>query len=398
MHAMAFKSNAVARLMPLAHGMGFGAEVASIGELMHAEKLGYSPETIVFDSPAKTPAEIFYALKAGIHVNIDNFEELDIVAACRAKLSEDSKSDIGIRINPLVGAGEIAALSVSTEDSKFGISLDRKTEILAAYAKYPWLNTVHVHVGSGGMGVKVLVEGVSVTVEFAQEVNKHVGKHQVNVLDMGGGMPVNYSGETWTSEKVPSFHEYAAALRKRVPQLFPTDPSSPFRRVITEFGQSLNAKGGWLCSRVQYIKPLGNDGKIAVLHFGADVCVRQAYTTEHKRRVEFYDGINCAVKQATDDKPATRVHVVGPLCFQGDNLTKEAEVPDLRSDDFVILRDAGANTMSLFSRHCMRQSAPVYGYRASPLRSGEDYEVSEWKLLKPIEDAADCSRFWGQDS
>merc|ERR1719491_1891770 len=143
----------------MARELGFGAETASIGEALHAQNLGQKPGNIIFDSPAKTPAEIHHALVTGMHLNIDNFEELMVVAKVRESLPVgSSKSDIGLRINPLVGAGAIAALSVSTEDSKFGISGHRKPELLAAFAKYPWLNTVHVHVGSGNMGVEILTE------------------------------------------------------------------------------------------------------------------------------------------------------------------------------------------------------------------------------------------------
>lgn len=390
LHAMAVKSNPLAEMMEIARDLGFGAETASIGEAIHSQSLGQKSENIIFDSPAKTAAEIRHALAAGMHLNIDNFEELEVVARVRDTLPNGSStSDIGLRINPLVGAGNIAALSVSTADSKFGIAESRKAEMLAAFAKHPWLNTVHVHVGSGDMGVKILVDGVAVAVEFAEEVNRHIGKQQVVVLDMGGGMAVNYSSEDWHTEQAPSFHAYAAALRARVPQLFPGHPSSPFRKVITEFGQSLNAKSGWFCSRVEYMKPIP-EGHVAVIHFGAETCLRQAYTSQHKRRLEFFDGTTCLPKKATSEVVETKVHVAGPLCFQGDFLTKDAHVAGLKKDDFVVMREAGSNCLSLFSRHCSRQAPPVYGYKTN----GKG-EIREWRILKPIESFEQISIFWG---
>jgi diaminopimelate decarboxylase len=393
LHAIAVKSNPLTEMMVRARDLGFGAETASIGEALHVQSLGQEGNQIIFDSPAKTVAEIRYALVHGMHLNIDNFEELDVVARVIESLPRGSStSDIGLRINPLVGAGNIAALSVSTADSKFGIAESRKSEMLAAFAKYPWLNTVHVHVGSGDMGVKILTDGVAVAVEFAEEVNRHLGKKQVVVLDMGGGMAVNYGSEDWHTEQAPSFHAYAESLRARVPQLFPGNPASPFRKVITEFGQSLNAKAGWLASRVEYMKPIP-DGHVAVIHFGAETCLRQAYTGQHKRRVEFFDGNTCLQKPDTPDIPGTKVHVAGPLCFQGDFLTKDANVEGLRRDDFVVMREAGSNCLSLFSRHCSRQAPPVYGYKAD-----EKGEIKEWHLLKPIESFESISTFWGSSA
>mmetsp|Transcript_77497 Transcript_77497/g.153726 ORF Transcript_77497/g.153726 Transcript_77497/m.153726 type:complete len:255 (+) Transcript_77497:2-766(+) len=246
---------------------GFGAECASVGEFAHAQRLGFHSHHIIFDSPVKTYGEIRLALERGAHINIDNMQELEVVDEVRRSLPAASSSDIGLRINPLVGAGEIAALSVSTAESKFGIASDRVDEIVDAFQRHSWLNCIHVHVGSGGMGVKVLTAGVKKATELALEINARLGRCQIEVLDMGGGMPVNYTTESWESEKVPSFRAYADALRAEVPMLFPGNPCSPFRRVVTEFGQSLNAKAGWLASRIEYTKPAPDDGQIGIIPF-----------------------------------------------------------------------------------------------------------------------------------
>ena len=52
-----------------------------------------------------------------------------------------------------------------------------------------------------------------------------------------------------------------------------------------------------------------------------------------------------------------------PLCFQGDFVGFGVELPTLEPDDIVVLREAGANTLSLYSRHCSRLALPVFGYR-----------------------------------
>eukprot|EP00413_Alexandrium_margalefii_P024897 CAMPEP_0204557292 /NCGR_PEP_ID=MMETSP0661-20131031/30229_1 /ASSEMBLY_ACC=CAM_ASM_000606 /TAXON_ID=109239 /ORGANISM="Alexandrium margalefi, Strain AMGDE01CS-322" /LENGTH=289 /DNA_ID=CAMNT_0051564415 /DNA_START=1 /DNA_END=870 /DNA_ORIENTATION=- len=266
--------------------------------------------------------------------------------------------------------------------------------IVSAFKRYPWLNCVHVHVGSGGMGLKVLCAGVRRTVELALDVNTALGQPQVRVLDMGGGMPVNYASEAWHGPGVPSFGEYAEALRRDVPALFPGSEACPFERVITEFGQSLNAKSGWLASRIEYTKPLPQSkGQVALIHFGADLCLRQCYTNEHRRRLEFYDGGRLEPKESSPECPVVDIHVAGPLCFQGDHLTTTAKAPRLRRGDIVILREAGANTMSLFSRHCLRQVPAAYGYRTSAGATGPT--ITEWLLLKPSEDLETCSRHWG---
>lgn len=74
----------------------------------------------------------------------------------------------------------------------------------------------------------------------------------------------------------------------------------------------------------------------------------------------------------------------------------------------LVVHDAGANTLSLFSRHCSRQAPPVYGYyrpadvgkervlgTAGRDRSGEALAVA---LLKPQEEMRHVLQFWGEEA
>ena len=81
---------------------------------------------------------------------------------------------IGIRVNPQVGAGTIAAMSTATRTSKFGIALDdpgNRERILAAYRERPWLTCVHTHVGSQGCPLELIAGGVAKAVALAGEIN-----------------------------------------------------------------------------------------------------------------------------------------------------------------------------------------------------------------------------------
>eukprot|EP00397_Hematodinium_sp_SG-2012_P034983 GEMP01037575.1.p1 GENE.GEMP01037575.1~~GEMP01037575.1.p1 ORF type:complete len:446 (-),score=100.76 GEMP01037575.1:552-1889(-) len=375
LHAIALKANSVGALLKKALDLGCGAECASIGEVANALACGFPPEKIIFDSPVKTAQELIFAINKGIHVNIDNESELQCVADLYSSGQIKPIGTIGLRINPLVGAGAIAALSVSTGDSKFGIP--RTTEgLLDTALKHDFINCIHGHVGSGGMGLKILVEGAQIITDFAMEVNKKAGKRQIHTIDIGGGMPVNYGGDSWTSEKVPSFQDYADALRAECPDLFTF-------KCVTEFGQSANAKGGILASRIQYIKN-NVSGPVSLIHFGADCCPRQVYTGDHARRLEFYRADGSAFPPDCETTPVQSV--AGPLCFQGDFFVRNAENwPKVQAGDFVIMKDAGANTLALFSRHCSRLAPPVYGLHAD----------GRFECLKPRETMEEMLVFWG---
>jgi len=386
-HRMAIKSNSISHNVNYVWRVhGFGIECASIGEVQHSILRCKIPkDMIVFDSPCKTKIELDYAVKEKIHLNLDNFEEYRRACDIIGETTSNTESGIiGVRINPLVGAGEIAALSVSTKYSKFGIPITEKENIIKCYQRSPWLNSVHVHVGSGGMGVTLLTAGIKVAVGLAKEINKLIAKQQVTSIDIGGGLPANYKGDEWASEIVPLFKEYAEHLRKEIPELF----SGEFT-VFTEFGQSLNAKCGFLASRIEWIK--GSDAKpINIIHFGADVCVRQVYTKDHNRRLEAY---RCDGSRFPDDHKMVEQDVGGPLCFQGDFVGKDVELPEgLKSGDIIIMKEGGANTLSIYSRHCSRLCPPVYGYRWHEYGT----VVGEIIELKAREKIEELSNFWGQ--
>lgn len=398
MHALAVKGTAVGALLKRAVDRGFGLECASIGEVVHAEALGCPCDRIVFDSPAKTRGELAYSLRQGFHINVDNFEELARLAQIRAELEKKEALPkdgvVGLRINPLCGAGKIAALSVSVADSKFAVPVSMDTELLAAFEAHPWLTCLHIHVGSGGMGTGTLVEGVKIASEFCQRINKHLGKRQVKVLDIGGGLHPDY-----TTDKLPPFPEYAERLRCEVPGLLAGSGGHPlFDRVVTEFGQSLSAKTGFIATRLEYVKQVqGGSSQIAVGHMGADMCPRQCYTKDHKRRIEFFDRESCApLKRCrTSEKDELRTtHLAGPLCFQGDFPARDLQAPELKAGDFAVLREGGSNTLALFSRHCSRMAPAVLGYKIQ--REGQhDPKVASMEVLKQPENAEQLLGFWG---
>jgi len=393
-HYVAAKANPVLGMLGHAHARGFGVECASIGELLLAhEHLGVPTGDVVFDSPAKTARELEYAVEHGIRCHLDNFAEYERVLGVVGDVSRPRQ--LGFRVNPSsVGEGSVKALSVSTPDSKFGVDIadaPTRARLLDLYVQSPFLDSVHVHVGSAGMAPETqLAEGVRAALDLALEVNARRPESPLRVIDIGGGLPVNYASDALETDSVPSFERYASFLRARCPELF----DGRFT-VLTEFGQSLNAKAGFLASRVEFVKKDPHrSAHLAIVHFGADVCLRQAYAAaEHPRRFAAFSAADAAFKPPG----ATRQpwSIGGPLCFQGDFVATAlaGHLPDdLHPGDLLVMLDAGANTLSLFSRHCARFAPPVYGFRWTDpdLKT----HIADMVLLKPREDLAALANFW----
>jgi diaminopimelate decarboxylase len=152
---------------------------------------------------------------------------------------------VGIRLNPQVGAGKIQAMSTATKSSKFGVPLEdegSEAAVLAVYAKYPWLNGVHLHVGSQGIllflfywclfslfifslfflllspsassgcPLDLIAAGISRVLVLVDKANSARGSQQITSIDIGGGLPVNFDSEVVT----PTFADYAAFLKVKI--------------------------------------------------------------------------------------------------------------------------------------------------------------------------------------
>lgn len=347
-HAFAAKANSMPAVLDLVRRGGMSCEVASPGEFEAAIAAGFQGEEIVFDSPAKTRWEIDAALKHGATLNIDNWQELERVDAWLAK--GRSRSIIGIRVNPQVGIGSIAAMSTATRTSKFGIGLedaDNRQRVIDAYASRPWLTCLHTHVGSQGCPLELIAAGIAKTFKLALEINETLGRKQIATLDIGGGLPVNFESERVS----PTFKEYVDSLRAGVPGLF----SGEFR-VVTEFGRSVLAKAGFILARVEYTKETGGH-PIAITHAGAQVATRTVFMPDlWKIRVSALDG-------RARPKKGERIEqdVAGPCCFAGDIVAHARPLPLLEPGDFVMLHDTGAYYFSTPFVYNSLPAIPVYG-------------------------------------
>jgi len=347
-HTFAAKANTMSRALSLVNEHDMGCEVASSGELEQALRAGFEPENIVYDEPAKTVTTLKRVLGLGINLNIDNFQEFERVKAIVE--SSGCRSRVGFRINPQVGTGTISAMSTATTSSKFGIALEdqgSRKAIVDCYTDNEWLTALHTHVGSQGCSLALMTAGIGRLVGLAEEINSAVGHQQIEVIDIGGGLPVNFESE----EVRPSFKEYAEALEQQVPELF-----SGKYTVKTEFGRSIFAKNGFIASRIEYTKNSGGR-QIAISHAGAQIATRTVFMPDHWIiRLSAY-GPSGAAKTTAE----VLQDVAGPLCFAGDMIGTGRSLPLMEPGDHVVLHDTGAYYFSNPFYYNALAAPAVYG-------------------------------------
>lgn len=355
LHTFAAKANSLIPVLAELRRLGMGCEVASPGELAQALAAGFAPERIVLDSPAKTRAELAHALDLGIAVNADNFQELERIDALLAARETPSASRLGVRVNPQVGSGSIVAMSTATATSKFGITLrdeGNEERLVRAYLDRPWLTWLHTHVGSQGVPLARIAEGVAAAVAFADKVNAAAGRRQITGIDIGGGLPVNFDGD----EVTPTFADYVAALRAHAPALFDGG-----YEIVTEFGRSLLAKNGFIAAYVEYTKSAGGR-PIAICHAGAQVATRTVFAPDSwPLRVSAHDPTGTA----KTGEPVAQ-DIAGPCCFAGDLVAQARPLPPVDPGDIVTLLDTGAYYFSTPFHYNSLPEPAVHGVRRDP--------------------------------
>jgi len=455
LHCYAIKAAPMGFILQAAIQAGLGLEAASILEVENALLHGCPPGKIVFDSPAKTYRELDFALSKGIHINANTLEELDRIAFILSSSSSPSSfppPSIGLRINPLVGAGTIQELSVATATSKFGVPLTLNTspsssssssssfssssslsstnkhKIISYFHKYSWLTGLHIHVGSQGLGMDQLAQGIKVLLALTQEVEASLDKEggreggrRITTLDIGGGLAANYLSD----EAMPTHAQLVEVLREAASSLFTPSslPSSdgngrssvPCVRVVTEFGRSLTAKTAWLASRVEYAFDNEEEGgredegglRTAILHAGADVLLRECYVPgkfPHRFTVHDKEGHLVRMKEEEEGgrgggREQTRIprthNLAGPLCFAGDVIKREIKLPKIESGDWVVVHDVGGYTLALFSRYCSRAAPALVGYRVGREGGREGGGEVMVEVLQEREAGEGVLEFWG---
>lgn len=370
LHAAAIKASPLLNILRLIQESDFGVETASLPELYLAQKAGFVSNKIVFDSPIKTYEELEYALRSGVHINADSLPELERIAKLKNK--SDSKSTIGIRINPQIGMGKIKMTSVAGEYSKFGVPIKEfRKELAHIFEKYEWLTGVHLHIGSQGCDLQMLVDGCKVVYDFVLEVNTYLKKNQIRIFDIGGGMPVAYN----KNETPPSMKMYSELMRKNCRQLFTCD-----FKLITEFGRWIFANAGWAVSKVEYVKHTKSIDTL-MIHLGADMFIRRIYNPDDWHHEITIVDSNGKLKYGKRRK----YNIAGPLCFAGDILEREILLPEVEGGDFIIIHDSGAYTSSMWSRYNSRQFPKVIGY---------ENDGKKFVVVKERESLESVKKFW----
>lgn len=325
---------------------GCGFDIVSGGELHRALLAGADPKKIIFSGVGKSKDEMVAGIENNIlSFNIESDQELSRLSMVAAEMKK--VAPVAIRFNPNVDAGVHEFTKTGRKSDKFGVSIEAAKDLVKKCSQISSINLVGLtcHIGSQIMELKGFEDAAKQALELLFELDKL--KINLDFIDMGGGLGVNYVGEETIQpfELIESYEKIFAGRNERL---------------ILEPGRSISANAGIMLTRVEYKK---NNFLIADAAMN-DLLRPALYQAHHDV---------WPVLKTTSTK--SNVNLVGPICETGDFLAKNIDI-EASEGDLLAVRTVGAYGFVMSSNYNSRPRAPeimVDKDKFYLIRKREDY-------------------------
>src|SRR4051794_27619416 len=194
----AFPNLAVLRLLA---GEGFGADVASLGELELARRAGISGERLVVHGNNKSDDELRAGAELGALVVVDALDEVEraIAAGVRRAL---------VRVTPGIEADTHEAIRTAHHGSKFGLPPDDAIDAVRALRESGVdVEGLHTHIGSQLVHLRAAAMTVEWLAAYVTRCRAELGWTPATI-DLGGGLGVAHVED----EQPPAIRDFVAHL------------------------------------------------------------------------------------------------------------------------------------------------------------------------------------------
>lgn len=378
--AWSYKTNYLNAVCQIFHSEGWLAEVVSDFEYEKARALGIPGKDIIFNGPQKPRAILQRAMSEGALVQIDNWDELNLVE----ELAKSFKKPVEVGIRVWTDAG------IRPIWTKFGFALanGEAAHAAARIVRNPKLSlhTIHTHIGTYILAPEAYRTATQNLVGLREQVLlEH--DHLVPCLNLGGGIP-SYSllhGMAKPAEHViRPIEDYAEAITGVLNKL--PDKKRPMLRM--EMGRHLVDEAGYLLTSVVAMK--GHDRPTPST---TDLSARtakewQLLQEDSKRGVLVDVGINFLYTAAWFEigvwpsrlvnTPAIPTRLYGNLCMAIDVIRETVDLPTLDVGDVLTLHPVGAYNLT--------QSMQFIDYRPAVVLIGEDGKAELIRRRETLDD------------
>lgn len=311
-----------------------GLDVASLGELVTAERGGIESARITLHGAGKTDEEIEAAFigRAGRLV-VDSLDELRRVAG----LSQGRSLDVLLRINTGIEAHTHEFIRTAGDDSKFGLAPRDEEATLELLRANPQLELrgIHAHIGSQIFDPEPYVANAHALLEILGKY-RNAGFATADTMVIGGGFGVQMHPESPNeSIDIPAILSAAAAI-------VPNDV-----RLEIEPGRAVVGAAGTSLYRVMAIKRYSKRTFVIVDGSMAD-----------NPRPALYGAYHHVVPARDSGARHHPVTVCGRSC-ENDALADAPLPEDIRAGDLLAFCTTGAYTYSMASNYNRFSRPPI---------------------------------------
>jgi diaminopimelate decarboxylase len=313
------KTNPDERLIRLALENGFYAECISLLEAHKALEIGFRPDQVILNGPAKWWPEGMMPKERMHAVFCDSVADLDrCVAAMHS--GDLSSKHVGIRIR------------TPNVVSRFGIPLDSPetfTKLVEAVGRLPTDTAfgIHFHMASSNIGVAQWWHLFESMLKWCRAIESLTGR-RIEVLDMGGG----WFPDDWHSDDESKFARAVETVRAMLPGV---------RQIVSEPGKAMAQPSMALAMRILEIQEHEEDYVEAVVDASIAELPMHAFQPHRILR-------QCGKTGALQPLGRGKTHLMGRLCMEHDIVAANVALPEgTRAGDMLIFCDVGGYDRSM---------------------------------------------------
>lgn len=312
-------------LMRLLRKQGFGIDCSSMAELLLAEKVGMRGEEIMFTSNDTPAYEFQKAMELGAVINLDDIKHIDYLEK-HTGLPEL----VSFRYNPgaLKGGNTIIG---NPEDSKYGFT---REQLFEGYKKLKDKGVkrfgIHTMVASNELDADYFVETAEIIFDVIVDLAKELDI-RFEFANLGGGIGIPYKSE----HKPVNLNRVSEGIKELYEKLIVGNGLDPLK-IYFESGRAITGPFGFLVSRVLHIKETYKK------YAGLDSCMANLM------RPALYGAYHHITVMGKENAPHRHLYdVTGSLCENNDKFAINRLLPEINSDDLVVIHDTGAHGHSM---------------------------------------------------
>ena len=314
------KANPSLGLCEVLAAHGLGAEVSSIGELLLAQRAGFTADRLMVSGPHKAPALVERLREVpGALVSVDSVDELRMLSEV------DGPVRMVLRLRPdFTPFGEM----IMGPDSRFGIPLEDLAGLRRELgARLDRVIGFHVYAGSQVLDGSAAAKNLANAFDLGSRAGELLGV-RVEVLDVGGGLGVPGGAGQSEVDLGPVCEELA---RQR-------EMLAPPARLVIELGRYLVAPAGYYLTTVLGTQTRRGRPAVVVdggVHQRPDLC---GLDLSRRAAAPF------SLTESHD--PPVCTDVLGCLCLPGDVLADGVSLPRPAAGAVLAFANAGAYGLS----------------------------------------------------